>query len=185
LFRRERKFGKGGGCLSRVAGHIPRAGGRDCRGAEMMALLNSLSTSRCSADISYICSCCGDRVTFEQWFELRAKKPLTFQAFVPQPPGLDVAAEDRWRIVHWNTTRKPSYEGENGRFMNRHLKITANRLTYRFASAYGPPLAVIRAMWEEHPDLEFTFRFRATWSGEAGEFVRPAGGGELTERANK
>lgn len=132
-----------------------------------------------AGDISYVCSCCRERLTFDEWFELHAKKPLTFQAFVPQPPGLDESAENRWRLLNWNTLREPKFEGRNGGFMTTYLKVKSRRLEYKFASAASPPIAVIQAMCEQHPELGFKFRYRASWSGEAGELACPTGAAGL------
>lgn len=55
-----------------------------------------------NGETAYVCSCCGDLLTFEQWFELHARKPFTLQAFVPEPPDLDPTNELRWR---WSTGR--------------------------------------------------------------------------------
>lgn len=131
---------------------------------------------------AYVCGCCGEVLTFEQWFELHARKPFTLGAFVPEPAHRCAEERDAWRMVHWNTTRDAVYAGEGGGFMESYLTATPTRLEYRFATVIGPPLAAIKAMFEQHPDLCFTYTFDAAWAGEAGEIVHCASSTEAKIR---
>jgi hypothetical protein len=134
-------------------------------------------TAQLAADgeTAYICGCCGDRLTFEQWFELHARKPFTLQAFVPEPADLDPANELRWRSEHWTTTRDVRYEGEDGGYMTRYLTVTPTQLDYRFDTAWCAPVTVITEMLRQHPDLDFTYRATTPWTGDVFVVMRPAG----------
>lgn len=120
----------------------------------------------------------GSKPTLEQWFgEHCAEQPLTFEAFAPLPAGADWYS---WCSDNWGTKWDarfdapgvalglPGADVEASVAQNGLTRID-DVLTYRFDTAWSPPIAAVDAMAAQHPTLAFTLRFAEVGSELAGQ----------------
>ncbi|MBA3734955.1 MAG: hypothetical protein H0W90_07135 [Actinobacteria bacterium] len=117
----------------------------------------------------------------DQWFrENYGSQPLTFQAFVPQPP--EVSDWYSWRCEHWGTKWDASFDNPgialaaedstadlDASLQANGLLRTPTVLVYRFETAWTPPTEAVVAMAAQHPELEFRLRYGQPGEGFAGE----------------
>ena len=121
--------------------------------------------------------------TLEEYeIQLAEKQPLTFAAFVPEPPENRIGENwYHWRITNWGTKWDASF-GEpfiglstgEGSDIEKSVEakgatVTKDTLVYKFDTAWSPPTPVVVAMGEQHPELEFVLRFGEPGGGYAGE----------------
>lgn len=83
---------------------------------------------------------------------------LTFQAIIPRPADQDENWYD-WQVKHWGT-----------KWDACHLETEhqGTGLTWRFDTAWAPPLPVLEALAQQHPEITFTLWYQEEqgWGGE-------------------
>lgn len=111
------------------------------------------------------------------------EQPLSFESFLPIPRGVDWY---EWCIEHWSTKWDANFNGLvmaigaegmdlAASAMGRGVTITPEVVVYKFDTAWSPPLLVVVAMSEQHPELEFVLRFAEVGHEVAGESKWVAG----------
>lgn len=99
-------------------------------------------------------------------------------AFVPEPKclvGLDEVSGRpawlTWRLTHWQTKWEVS---------GARAEVEDESVSFRFDTAWGPPVPVVAALAQQHPDLEVTYRWGEPGMDAGGCLVYH--GGRLTSQ---
>jgi hypothetical protein len=122
-------------------------------------------------------------------------QPLFFSNFIPEPEydesQNNAALPDwwSWRIVNWGTKWEPNFEApfmalgsadsdpgmEKNKLLLRERADGEMFVTYEFDTAWSPPIPVVRAASEQHPNLHFRLTFGEPGGGYGGELVVAGG----------
>jgi len=106
-------------------------------------------------------------------------QPLSFEQFVSQTKSR--ADWYSWRLKHWGTKWDASF-GKAGIGLSHEDGVDMEATTeaqgmthvpgvviWKFDTAWSPPIPIVKAMSEQHPNLEFVLRFGEVGHDFAGE----------------